>query len=576
MARSRSDLHRKAAQAVAIKRTKACRHMHAPLVASAAVTVRGAAPVAPRKPRTPDPQRARSRPCDEAADSRIGQASARRAGRSRAQPEGDRSNRGTPRSHRRRTRGVVPRFERRCSGVEEGVLGGGCSGSARHLDPRVSAGPIVGGASTRAQCRVEIERQGPLLSVRVTLEPAAATTATPVKSEPVAAPREPVTIPTSQVRSSTRRRSTCTATPTRRRRPRAGSPARDSRPPGLSRTSGAKSRSCSRSKWPMGSASRPSSSIPPAAASTPPRRTRQHATRRIPRSVGHLVVVVRGQRHPRQHDTGSSSGRRHPGRAAPRRSARRPDGRNVSEHPTNDHPELPLQRPEDDEFYNGSAVEVMTVPAGTTLWRFVELDPPYDVSTFNRTSRHTTSTPPPEPNSANKAGSIPSTVHTVGTCTARPHSAVRLPKGSCVRRRSPASRIIAAVQVDGRALVRWQLHVDLDVAVMRDPHLRKVGLTSSIHSCTRRDYGWSRRVAHAILARNPHLHGLAYPCRNDTHSTALVLVQRPRGHWPNLVRTPSSTCVPRSATLPCVTTSHAPSSSMPASYSPNPTPEDEE
>ncbi|MDC3729126.1 MULTISPECIES: hypothetical protein [unclassified Rhodococcus (in: high G+C Gram-positive bacteria)] len=55
----------------------------------------------------------------------------------------------------------------------------------------------------------------------------------------------------------------------------------------------------------------------------------------------------------------------------------------MSEHPTSDQPEVPLQRPEDDEFYNGSAVEVMTVPAGTTLWRFVELDPPYDVSTFN-------------------------------------------------------------------------------------------------------------------------------------------------------------------------------------------------
>ena len=40
MAHSRSDLHRKAAQAAAIKRAKACRHMHAPLVAATAVTVR--------------------------------------------------------------------------------------------------------------------------------------------------------------------------------------------------------------------------------------------------------------------------------------------------------------------------------------------------------------------------------------------------------------------------------------------------------------------------------------------------------------------------------------------------------
>ncbi|PCK23232.1 RES family NAD+ phosphorylase [Rhodococcus qingshengii] len=136
---------------------------------------------------------------------------------------------------------------------------------------------------------------------------------------------------------------------------------------------------------------------------------------------------------------------------------------------------------------------------------------------------------PPEPNSANKAGSIPSTTHTVGTVYCSPTLDGAVAEGILRAKKIPASRIIAAVQVDGRALVRWQLHVDLDVAALRDPHLRKIGLTSSIHSCTRRDYGWSRRVAHAILARNPHVHGLAYPCRNDTHSTALLLVQRPQG-----------------------------------------------
>lgn len=93
----------------------------------------------------------------------------------------------------------------------------------------------------------------------------------------------------------------------------------------------------------------------------------------------------------------------------------------------------------------------------------------------------------------------------------------------------PAGRIIPAIQVDGRALVRWQLHADLDVAALHDPHLRKIVLTSSIHSCSRRDYGWSRRVAHAILSRNPNLHGLAYLCRNDTDSTALLIGQRSEG-----------------------------------------------
>ncbi|MCD2114338.1 RES family NAD+ phosphorylase [Rhodococcus rhodochrous] len=200
----------------------------------------------------------------------------------------------------------------------------------------------------------------------------------------------------------------------------------------------------------------------------------------------------------------------------------------MSEHPTSDHTEVPLQRPEDDEFYNGSAVEVMTVPAGTTLWRFVELDPPYDVSTFNpNISPHHEHPTGAELGQQGRFDPLDRAHGGYVYCSPTLGGAVA--EGILRAKKVPASRIIPAVQVDGRALVRWQLHVDLDVAALRDPHLRKIGLTSSIHSCTRRDYGWSRRVAHAILSRNPHLHGLAYPCRNDTHSTALLLVQRPQG-----------------------------------------------
>jgi len=243
----------------------------------------------------------------------------------------------------------------------------------------------------------------------------------------------------------------------------------------------------------------------------------------------------------------------------------------VSEHPTSDHTEVPLQRPEDDEFYNGSAVEVMSVPAGTTLWRFVELDPPYDVSTFNpNISPHHEH---PTGAELGQQGRFDPLDHAHGGyvyCSPTLGGAVA--EGILRAKKVPASRIIPAVQVDGRALVRWQLHVDLDVAALHDPHLQKIGLSSSIHSCRRRDYGWSRRVADAILSRSPHLHGLAYPCRNDTHSTALLLVQRPHGPLTEPGAYSLVDMRARSATPPCATTSHAPSSSTPASYWANPTP----
>ncbi|QHG85253.1 hypothetical protein D1O33_24600 (plasmid) [Rhodococcus rhodochrous] len=149
----------------------------------------------------------------------------------------------------------------------------------------------------------------------------------------------------------------------------------------------------------------------------------------------------------------------------------------MSEHPTNDHPEVPLHRPEDDEFYNGSVVDVMTVLAGTTLWRFVELDPPYDVSTFNpNISPHHEHPTGAELGQQGRFDPLDRAHGGYVYCSPTLGGAVA--EGILRTKKVSASRIIPAVQVDGRALVRWQLHVDLDVAALRDPHLRKIGLTS--------------------------------------------------------------------------------------------------
>ena len=193
MAHSRSDLHRKAAQASAIKRAKACRHMHAPLVASAAVTVRNGGNQPAQTPGTP--------PAKDSVPS------ARRGGRipGLVKPQPDTPN--GPGRGRKVTAATAARLDRIVDGLVASFLG---SNGVAAVSKKVSLGAApeahdtliraylldrLSGASTRAQCRVEIERQGPLLSVRVTLEPAATTTATPVKSEP--APHRPVTIPTS-------------------------------------------------------------------------------------------------------------------------------------------------------------------------------------------------------------------------------------------------------------------------------------------------------------------------------------------------------------------------------------------
>ena len=176
MAHSRSDLHRKTAQAAAIKRAKASRHMHVPLVASAAVTVRDGSRSA---------QTSNTRPAEGSAPS------ARRGGRipGLVKPQSGAPD-GLGRS-RKVTAPTAARLDRIVDGLVASFLG---SNGVAAVSKKVSFGAApeahdtliraylldrLSVASTRAQCRVEIERQGPLLSVRVTLEPAATTTATP-------------------------------------------------------------------------------------------------------------------------------------------------------------------------------------------------------------------------------------------------------------------------------------------------------------------------------------------------------------------------------------------------------------
>ncbi len=194
MAHSRSDLHRKAAQAAAIKRAKACRHMHTPLVASAAaVTVRNGGNQTAQTPGI--------RPAKGSAPS------ARRGGRIPGLVKPQPGAPDGPGRRRKVTAATAARLDRIVDGLVASFL---ASNGAAAVSKKVSFGaapeahdtPIrayllekLSGASTRAQCRVEIERQGPLLSVRVTFEPAAITTALPTRSE--SAPHRPVTIPTS-------------------------------------------------------------------------------------------------------------------------------------------------------------------------------------------------------------------------------------------------------------------------------------------------------------------------------------------------------------------------------------------
>ncbi|WP_143542736.1 hypothetical protein [Rhodococcus qingshengii] len=193
-AHSRSDLHRKAAQAAAIKRAKACRHMHAPLVAATAVTVRddGNPPA-----QTPD-----TRPAQDSVPS------ARRGGRIPGLVKPQPGSPDSPGRTRKVTAATAARLDRIVDGLVASYL---ASNGAAAVSKKVSFGAApeahdtlirayllkkLSEVPTRAQYRVEIERQGPLLSVRVTLEPAS-TTAAPTKPEPAPAPHRPVTISTS-------------------------------------------------------------------------------------------------------------------------------------------------------------------------------------------------------------------------------------------------------------------------------------------------------------------------------------------------------------------------------------------
>lgn len=187
-----------------------------------------------------------------------------------------------------------------------------------------------------------------------------------------------------------------------------------------------------------------------------------------------------------------------------------------------------LEHEDDDEFYNGGSVHVSTIPASTILWRFTEIAPRYRLDSFRPE-------PPPlveQPTSAQLGAQgrfDPIDRSHGGFLYCSSTLAGAIAEGILRMSRLPASRVVPAKLVDGRMLVRLRLNIDLDVADLRDPYLTGIGLSSAVHSCARKSYGWSRRVGHAILDKNRDAHGLSYPCRHNTRQSALLLIQRAGG-----------------------------------------------
>ncbi len=177
MVHPRSNLHRKTARAVAVNRTKTRRSMHTPLMAFTVTSVRAGADQALQSSST--------RHSDQT------HAPARRSGRipGLVKPESGPSNE----RWRRRNVTVAPaaRLNRI---VDELVASFRVSKGSAAVATTVSVGAApevhdtltcayllekLAAAAIHARHRVEIEREGVLLSVRVTLEPADTTSASP-------------------------------------------------------------------------------------------------------------------------------------------------------------------------------------------------------------------------------------------------------------------------------------------------------------------------------------------------------------------------------------------------------------
>ncbi|WP_342661327.1 hypothetical protein Rruber_05077 (plasmid) [Rhodococcus ruber] len=157
------------------------------------------------------------------------------------------------------------------------------------------------------------------------------------------------------------------------------------------------------------------------------------------------------------------------------------------------------------------------LPAGTTVWR---------VHSTHRAAHVPNPTPQPDQFAGGRFDSLDGSYAYLYLADS-PDGAIAETLCRDLPLEPGIARIVPAAAVRGRTLTALTVTRTLTVAALHGPHLSAIGQDLWLTKSEARHYVTTRRWAHAVLAADPTLDGLAYRPRHNEDTLAWVLTTDP-------------------------------------------------
>jgi RES domain len=172
-----------------------------------------------------------------------------------------------------------------------------------------------------------------------------------------------------------------------------------------------------------------------------------------------------------------------------------------------------------DNVYNGTAADLETISAGTTLYRIRRATASYAANSFNPHPKplgdRLQGRFEPPPNSA-LGGYLYVAVSVEGAVA----------EGILRNNAIPSTRLVPRVWLSGKAFAVLTLTEEIPAAAVYSVHAAMLNLDASFLCCPSSQYSKTRATGTEILLNTPNARALAYPCRNCESETALMFISR--------------------------------------------------
>jgi hypothetical protein len=168
--------------------------------------------------------------------------------------------------------------------------------------------------------------------------------------------------------------------------------------------------------------------------------------------------------------------------------------------------------------YNGTAADLVTIEAGSPLYRIRRTPSTYAANSFN---------PSPKSLGDPLQGRFEPTDPAVGGYLYVAAGLVGAVAEGILRNQDiPSTRLVPRFWLSDKMLAIMTLNENISAAAVYGSHAAKLNLDASFLCCPSSRYDQTRTTGTAILLNTAAARALAYPCRNIESENALMLVTR--------------------------------------------------